>query len=514
MKSAKIMVVEDERIVALHIRQQLEKLGYDVPSVVSDGQIALQRISEDRPDLILMDIRIDGDMDGIETASKVPAELNIPVIYLTAYSEEVTLNRARETRPHGYLLKPFSERELHATIQMALERSSAEARQKEEEEKTHQRQKLEAIGQLAGGVAHDFNNLLAIIQGNLELLRDEADTDELREMIGDALNAATRGSSLTRQLLAYSRRQPLTPRIIDLPRLVEDMTALLRRLIGETIEIQTRIPECTWKIRADQSQLESALLNLSVNARDAMPEGGRLEIACGNRDLEADTEAGFRADFQPGRYALLSISDSGVGMPAEILDQSTEPFFTTKPLGKGTGLGLSQVLGFVTQSKGNMRLFSTPGEGTRVELYFPAAEAAEETSPAASARPVSDKAREGETLLLVEDDDMVRKLVGRLLRSLGYEVIEAADGPEACAILDESPEISLLVTDLVLPKGMSGMDLMEHVRGSRPGLPVLFMSGYSAETMPSIPADVLLVQKPFRKEDIAVRLRELLDRAA
>ncbi|MGE0668792.1 MAG: response regulator [Sphingomonadales bacterium] len=511
MTPSRIMVVEDERIVAMHIRQQLEKLGYEVPVVVASGEQALRSIDKDRPDLILMDIRIDGSIDGIETASRVPPEYKIPVIYLTAYSEEATLSRARTTTPHGYLLKPFSERELHATIQMALERNKAEKAREAQEEQLHQAQKLEAIGQLAGGVAHDFNNLLAVIQGNLELMQERAPSPELSEMIGDALKAASRGTSLTQQLLSYSRRQPLMPRILEIPSIVEELSALLRRLLGETIEIQTRMPDHMWKIRADQIQLENALINLAVNARDAMPDGGTVEIAGANTEISGP-RPDLSGDITQGRYASISVSDTGTGMPEDVVEHALEPFFTTKPQGKGTGLGLSQVFGFVRQSHGAMQIRSTPGAGTIVELLFPAVEGASEMKPRISVMDLP-LAKAGECIMLVEDDEMVRSLVGRILTSLGYETIEAEEGHEALQIIEGNRSIDLMITDLVLPKGINGAVLAREAQLHRPGLKVLFMSGYAAETLQhaeDMAADFELIQKPFTKMALANKIQAIL----
>ena len=512
MTPSRIMVVEDERIVAMHIRQQLEKLGYEVPAVVASGDQALQSIDKERPDLILMDIRIDGNIDGIETASRVPPEYKIPVIYLTAYSEEATLSRAKTTTPHGYLLKPFSERELHATIQMALERNKADRAREIQEEQLHQAQKLEAIGQLAGGVAHDFNNLLAVIQGNLELMQEHAPSPELSEMISDALKAASRGTTLTQQLLSYSRRQPLMPRILEIPALVTELTSLLRRLLGETIDIQAHIPDQIWKIRADQNQLENALINLAVNARDAMPDGGILRIEGANRDI-AGPSPEFSGDITQGRYASVTISDTGVGMPEEVMQKALEPFFTTKPQGKGTGLGLSQVFGFVRQSHGAMQIKSTPGAGTEVEMLFPAVD-----GPASDLKPRPSilelpVAVAGECILLVEDDPMVRNLVGRILASLGYGAIEAEEGHEACRILEGPARIDLMITDLVLPKGMNGAVLAREAKARRPGCKVLFMSGYAADTIQQaddMAPEFELIQKPFTKLALANKIKAVL----
>jgi CheY-like chemotaxis protein len=268
MSSARIMLVEDEPIVALHLAQQLAAFGYQVVANVASGEHALQKIEELRPDLVLMDIHIEGRIDGIETAARIPASFHIPVIYLTAYSDEATLARAGNTKPYGYILKPFSERELRATIQMVLERCRAEKALRASEERLRQSQKMEVIGQLAGGVAHDFNNILAVIYGNLELL-DEALAGQpmLRDIVQSALRAASRGASLTHQLLAYSRLQPLDPRVLNVGKLALDLTQLLQRTLGETVEIEHRLSETLWNTQIDPNQLENALRKTPFSIR-------------------------------------------------------------------------------------------------------------------------------------------------------------------------------------------------------------------------------------------------------
>jgi signal transduction histidine kinase len=510
MNGARVLVVEDERIVAMHLRQQLLKLGYDVPAPIASGEVVLQQIEAIRPDLVLMDIHIEGSLDGIDTATALAKTHNRPVIYLTAYSEPATLDRARATKPYGYLIKPFSERELHATIQMALERYRAENMQREGEATLRQAQKMEAIGQLAGGVAHDFNNLLGVIIGNLDGITEMGLPDEeMVDMVRDALNAALRGASLTRHLLAYSRRQNLNEQVLEPDQVLRDITGLLRRTLGETIRIETQLAPDLWKACLDLNQLENALLNLAVNARDAMPAGGQLTIAAQNAVL--DEAAAGEIGATQGRYVMIAVGDSGMGMTPDVVVRACEPFFTTKPIGAGTGLGLSMVYGFVRQSKGGLRIESELGHGTTVRLYFPAAEGE------SAHRPVDPgllpMARPGEVVLVVEDDAALRKLTTGLLRSLGYEAIDAPNGPIALTLLRTAARIDLLLTDVVLPDGMSGPVLAHEAGMLRPGLRSLYMSGYTSSALDQFAASggEALLTKPFRKAELARRVRLRLD---
>jgi PAS domain S-box-containing protein len=384
----------------------------------------------------------------------------------------------------------------------------------EMEERLRQSQKMEAVGQLTGGIAHDFNNLLTVIIGNLDLLARRATSreSELARLAESALRGANRAATLTQRLLAFSRRQPLDPRIIDLNKLVTGMSDLLRRTLGETIAVETVLAAGLWRSRADPNQLENALLNLVINARDAMPGGGRLTIETGNAMLD-ETYAASEGDVRAGQYVMLAVSDTGAGMSAEIVGKAFEPFFTTKAIGEGSGLGLSMVYGFVKQSNGHVKIYSEPGAGTTVKIYLPrhfgrTKEAEDEAPRAAGTRTLS-----RERVLLVEDDVEVRVFAASVMRDLGYEVLEAVDGTEALRLIEAQPALDLLFTDVGLP-GMNGRSLAEAALRLRPGLKILYTTGYARNAIVHngvLDPDVELIGKPFDAETLAWRLRQVLE---
>ena len=542
MIPAKILVVEDERVVALHLRQQLSLMGYAVPAMATQGAQALRYVMDLRPDLVLMDIHIEGDMDGIETASRIPPEFHIPVIYLTAYSEEQTLERARATKPYGYLLKPFSERELHATIQMVLERRRADVaanetaerleqavvertceliaanreleRQTSErikaEQTLHQAQKMEAVGQLSGGIAHDFNNALTVISGNIEAVEQsgEIKSAALRRALAAAARCAARAATLVRRLLAFSRLQPLDPRAIDLNALASGMQDMLERTLGHKVAVDIVLAEGLWPVSADENQLESALLNLALNARDAMPEGGSLTIETANMNLD-EAYCATQPEVAPGPYVSVAVSDTGIGMSPAIREKAFEPFFTTKEFGLGTGLGLSQVYGFIKQSGGHAEIDSAPREGTTVWLYLPRLQ----RDPARESETIVNGG-ESETILVVEDDDDGRSYSVGMLRELGYRVLEAPDGPAALLVLDAEPVTDLVFADVGLPGELNGCRFAHEVLRRHPGVCILFTTGSRRDAMVhqgGPDPGVELLTKPFSYADLAAKIRAVLD---
>jgi PAS domain S-box-containing protein len=378
------------------------------------------------------------------------------------------------------------------------------------ESRLHQAQKMDAVGQLTGGVAHDFNNLLTVIIGALDLDPQRIPA-EMRPSIEQALRAAERGAALTHRLLAFSRQQMLVARSVDFNRLIGDMDELLRRTLGEHVEIELKLAGDLWPALADSGQVENSLLNLAINARDAMPDGGKLTIETSNVHLD-DDYASHNAEVAPGDYVMMAVTDTGTGMAEDVLAHVFEPFFTTKEVGKGTGLGLSMIYGFAKQSGGHAKIYSEIGHGTTVRLYLP--RLANQSAGSDTAAAAAPHKGGGETILVVEDNPDVRRLVVRQLRELGYDVIEAANGPQALQVLDGGASIDLLFTDVVMPGGMTGRQLAEAAKARRPNLKTLFTSGYTEDSilrLGKLDPGVRLLSKPYRKYELATRIREALD---
>jgi signal transduction histidine kinase/CheY-like chemotaxis protein len=391
-------------------------------------------------------------------------------------------------------------------VQEALERERLEAQ-------IRQTQKMEAIGQLTGGLAHDFNNMLAVIISALNLLKRRLERGEanVREFIDAAVDGAQRAATLTHRLLAFARQQPLSPEPLDANKFVGGISDLLRRMLGETVKLETVLAGGLWRIHADSGQLETAILNLAVNARDAMGEGGRLTIETANAHLD-DDYAAQHIGVPAGQYVLIAVTDTGGGMTPETIEKAFDPFFTTKPTGRGTGLGLSQVHGFVKQSLGHVKIYSEIGNGTTVKLYLPRFRGPD--APASLARP--DRAprlgRAEEIVLVVEDEDQVRQLSVEALRELGYTVLEAPGAVAALKVLDERPEVTLLFTDIVMPD-INGRKLADEAVRRLPKLKVLYTTGYTNNAIIHngvLDAGVHLISKPFTLEQLAAKVREVL----
>jgi two-component system cell cycle sensor histidine kinase/response regulator CckA len=639
---AKILIVEDEVIVAEDIRRRLTQLGYEVVATSESGEQALTLVEKVRPDLILMDIRLRGEMDGIAAAERIRQQHQLPVVYLTAHADEATLERAKVTEPFGYVIKPFDERELGTVIEMGLYKHQAERQLRENErryattlnsigdgvlttdhegrvtfmnpiaeqltgwplryakglastqvfrlineesrepvenptecvlrdggvglthhalllarngteipiedsaapiqddqgrcsgavlvfrditekrriererqqleERLQQAQKMEAIGQLAGGVAHDFNNMLTVIKGFTSMILGGIEPDHpWHSFLSEIDRAGDRAADLTRQLLAFARKQMLQPRILDLNQVLVDIVKLLHPLLGEPIELITRTDPTIPRVKTDPGQLEQILINLAVNARDAMPEGGTLTLTTQRVVHDEDT---IRAEPERprGPRARLIVSDTGCGMAPASLARIFEPFFTTKEMGRGTGLGLAAVYGIVKQSGGHIEVASEPGRGTHFTLDFPAAPEAEPSRDLAVPGPNLPGGTE--TLLVVEDEDVVRDLIANVLQPCGYTILKARDGAEALERSTAYPEpVDLLLTDLVMPD-MDGHTLARLLRVHRPRLRVLYMSGHADPDLGELEGpqgEGCFLQKPFTPTSLATRIREVLD---
>jgi two-component system, cell cycle sensor histidine kinase and response regulator CckA len=613
----RVAIVEDEYIVALDIKSFLERSGYVVAGMFASGEDLLDQFEERRPDLVLMDIKIRGRLDGVETARFVHDRFRTPVVLLTAFADDETIARAKITQPFGYIIKPFEERELKTAIEIALYRAGMERRLMESEERyrnlfqegisanfladpdglvteanpafraligigpeaalprldalvpdraalsafmdmvasgqrleleelplrsldgrdlvvlanaalvydsdrrsrgmqgelidtTERRrleerlflaQKMESAGRLAGGIAHDFNNILTAIIGYSNLLADELpEGDPARNDVDGIRKAADRASNLTRQLLAFSRRQPFSPRALDLNAAVLDAERLLRRILPDDVILSIALSPKPTSIVADPAQIEQVLLNLAFNAKDAMPKGGELRISTASESIDASRAVGLDT-LAPGSYAVLCVVDTGTGIAPDILDKIFEPFFTTKPKERGTGLGLSTVYGIARQLGGAVGVTSKPGAGSSFSAWIPCARPAairEEKSPEESVWPAAPAA----TILFVDDDEAVRSLASRLLAKGGHRVLVAANAGEALLIAESyGPSIELLITDTVMPF-MDGRSLARRLSATMPGLGILFISGHSSPEAEK-EGDGRFLPKPFSEAELA-----------
>ena len=378
-----------------------------------------------------------------------------------------------------------------------------------------QAQKMEAVGQLTGGIAHDFNNLLQGIVGSLDLIQKrvaQGRTGELARFVAGAMTSANRASALTHRLLAFSRRQPLNPRAVDVNELIRTMEDLLRRTLGERFQFELVLSGGLWRTLCDANQLESAILNLAINARDAMPDGGKLIIETGNAHLDS-MYAGGTQGVTPGQYVCIGVTDTGTGMSPEVAARAFDPFFTTKPQGQGTGLGLSMIYGFARQSEGHARIYSEVGVGTTVKVYLPRFRGVDRPASEAPAIAEVRPAQAGEVVVVIEDEPVVRGLIVEVLNDLGYQALEAGDGPSGLALLNATARVDLLVTDIGLP-GLNGRQVADAARVTKPGLKVLFMTGYAENAAVAhgfLEHDMQMMTKPFAIESLAARIRRMIE---
>lgn len=513
----RLLHLEDNPIDADLIVAMLTEEGIRcVPRRVESRDTFVAALKEGQVDMILADYSLPG-FDGI-TALELARKLcpHVPFIFVSAtLGEELAIDTMHRGAT-DYILKQRLGR-LVPSVQRALrelhnraERKRAEEALRQSEKQLRQAQKMEAVGRLAGGLAHDFNNLLTVIMGHSQvLLSDMGPGHPLRSKIEEMQKAGDRAAALIRQLLTFSRKQPSEPKVLSLNPVITNFETMLRRLIGEDIELVLRASQENLRVKADPAQLEQIIMNLVVNARDAMPKGGKLIIETASANL-GRTPVYHLSPLPPGAYVRLSVSDTGCGMPPEMQSHIFEPFFTTKEEGKGTGLGLSTVFGIVTQSGGGLDVTSAIGRGARFDVYLPSVTA--EFEMAAGQDSTQQSMRGHETILLVEDDASVRELVRDELRKLGYRVFEAKNGLEACLVgTQHMGGLQLLLTDVVMP-GMSGTELAQHLRVIKPELKLLFISGYTDDV--GIGADdpaSAYLQKPFTPEALAKVIRDLLD---
>ncbi|NML06137.1 CHASE3 domain-containing protein [Sphingomonas sp. G-3-2-10] len=449
----------------------------------------------------------------IERVQSLSRQLSFWLIVCLAATAGLAWFAARDARRRAAAAITAGEALEDANARLIEEAATREA----VEAQVRQMHKMESVGQLTGGIAHDFNNMLAIVIGSLDMAKRRMTKDprKAEASIDNAMQGAERAAQLTSRLLAFSRQQPLAPQALDANKLVGGMSELLRRTIGETIQFETVLAGGLWPAFIDAGQLESALVNLCVNGRDAMPEGGRLTIETANTHLDEGYAASHN-EVTPGQYVMVSVTDTGGGMPAEVIERAFDPFFTTKGVGKGTGLGLSQVYGFVKQSGGHVKIYSEPGVGTTVKLYlkrhFGIAEQVTTIVPEGDLP----RAKRGEVVLVVEDEERVRQLSVETLRELGYAVVHAGTPNAALELIRSEPRIDLLFTDVVMPE-MNGRQLAERAVAMRPGLKVLYTTGYTRNSIVHngvLDHDVHFLAKPFTIAQLAGKVRQVIDAAA
>ncbi len=426
--------------------------------------------------------------------------------------DNARLYEAAQTELAERVRAETSVRELNDTLEHRVTQEID--RRAEAEEALRQAQKMEAVGQLTGGLAHDFNNLLAGISGSLDVIKrrlGQGRTEGIEKFIAGAQTSADRAAALTQRLLAFSRRQTLDPKPTDVNRLVVGMEDLIRRTVGPSISVEVVGAAGLWLTKVDAAQLESALLNLAINARDAMPDGGRITIETANKWL--DVRGGAERDPTPGQYISICVTDSGTGIPKDIVERVFDPFFTTKPIGQGTGLGLSMIHGFMRQSGGQVRVYTEDGHGTTMCLYLPRHAGVIDDEAAGDMASIY-KAGAGETVLVIDNEPIVRMLIVEVLEDAGYTALQAEDGPSGLKILEAASQIALLITDVGLPGGMNGRQVADAARNSRPDLKVLFVTGFAENAAVGnghLDPGMEVITKPFVMADLANKITEMIE---
>jgi len=483
MPPRRILIVEDGRTMARDLALRLTRLGFEVAGVTASGEEAIVLAERERPDLTLMDIRLEGEMDGITAADHLRTSLQLPVVFLTAHADDATLRAASITEPFGYIIKPAEDRELRIVIEMALYKHAAEQDRRRLEQQLRRSEKMDAIGQLAGGIAHDFNNVLMAILSNCRSLIEQLPSDQRPyQQVSLIQAAAEHASQMTRQLLAFGRDDPEQPIALDLAGHIQRTTTMLAHLISDNVAVVTSIAPDLQAVLGRSSEVEQVIMNLVVNARDAMPNGGTVTLSACN---------------VPGAgEVLLTVADTGEGMDETTRAHMFEPFFTTKGVGAGTGLGLATVYAVVARSRGRIHVASELGRGTTFSIWLP-------STPLAPPEPSNTHDEppaplEG-TIVLVEDDEQVRRVIRDILEQAGLRVIETCDGIEALRVCRAHPgQVDLVLSDVVMPK-LGGAELARSLAIDAPHTKVIYMSGYPNRPLPGgQPQDTgPVLQKPF-----------------
>ena len=510
MARPQILLVEDDSIIVMELEDRLYTLGYAVCTATAYGEEAIDKAAELGPDLVLMDIRLKGAMDGIEAAAEIRERYDIPVVYLTAYADNNTLQRAQITEPYSYIIKPFEDRELHIAIEMALYKHRMEKERARLQEQLFQAQRLETAQALVAGIVHDFNNLMTtIIAHSSFLLPSLSEDDPLRQRIEYIKQAGEKAASLTQQVLAFSRPQGPEPKPLDVNVVVGDMCDALQRVLGEDVTLSKLLEAGLKYVKADRGQLEQTIMNLVINARQAMPEGGKLTIKTETITLNED-DSRQHPEAHPGTFLCLSVIDTGVGMDRETASHVFEPFFSTKQ--KGTGMGLPIANSLVRQHAGWIEVSSVAGQGSTFRVYLPALPEDAESQPQKSALPPEAQGM-GARILVVEDNEGVRAAVTEMLQSGDYVVFQAASAREALDLFEQTNgEFDLVFSDVVLPDG-DGVTLIDQLLARKPGFSVLMSSGYMDERaqLPLIRARGFhYLQKPFGFGELMPVVRDIL----
>jgi two-component system, cell cycle sensor histidine kinase and response regulator CckA len=508
-----IFIVEDEAIVALDLKTNLEKLGYLVLGSVPTGEEALERLLTLSPDLIILDIKLQGSIDGIDTADIINKKYEIPFILLSAYSDEKIIERAKHVEPYGYIIKPFSLNNLRAVIEIAMYRGRMKAELKKMELQLQQAEKMRAVGNLAGGIAHDFNNILTVILGYTTLIEEKMSMGEsILPDIEGIRSAALRANVLTKHLLAFSRKQVLNPMLLGISQLLDNMSKIIHSIIPENIVFKVIETSKNLTVFIDPIQIEQVLLNLFINAKDALPNGGSIELRTGIINIDQNKSV-TTGTIPGGEYIYISVKDTGTGIDSEDINHIFDPFFTTKKIHKGTGLGLASVYGIIKQSNGFIDVNSKFGQGSDFTIYLQSNQ-----QKGSIQTPSSDIAIEkytgNESIFVVEDDDEIRTMIINMLNSNGYNTYESSNPGEALLISENrNVEFDLLISDVFMPL-MNGKDLSNRLIKMGRTFKTIYISGYEGKMVKQMGVNIntkQFIPKPFQWIELLSLVRSTLD---